>query len=573
MHLLLLAASLVCLLPSCAAMDFYVTPTHPPNQTCPGQPCYSLNQYAQSLTLFEDQRNISLLLLSGNHTLTHVLNITGIDDLMISKSVHSRIVDDDRVVIVLEAGIYVSSVSTLGVYNINMISKDGQCFHLTDVQSITQYQVKMMNIDIWTISDRIRTQSTIIINCSSNGRGLRFTYSGAIDQAVVKVQATNISEPEISNKTGLSFDCPFLVQNRLSLTLDVQDGNIERWSSGIEIDCQAQNVIVSRLIIQSTCIIGNLNGVIIFPTVKYLVTENTYLLDNQQTGMAISGWAINFMVRNTHFENNGIKGAIEYGGLILQCSMNNLTIQDTTFSDNQAFGVLIIENLAFNGIIKNSYFRGSQFGITFQDYYLLNIQLKDNSFTQNNFGIVFLLKENANVSSANSILCQNCTIAYNTIGIALNNIQDKPVMKNSKFHNNQGTPILAYQSKFELSGETSFENNTANRGGGLCMIYSTVQFANNSNITFRNNSAKEIGGAIYVVSRRYAAQTAFPYLAIIAEQRHIPLIDQIPCYYQFNVSNVEDFETLQIQINFINNTAMFGGNQIYGAPLDKTDVK
>ena len=98
-HLLLLAAGLVYLLPSCAAVDFYVTPTHPPNQTCPGQPCYSLNQYAQNLTLFEDQKNLSLLLLSGKHTLTHDLSFTGIVKLVISKLVTSSAADDDRVVI------------------------------------------------------------------------------------------------------------------------------------------------------------------------------------------------------------------------------------------------------------------------------------------------------------------------------------------------------------------------------------------------------------------------------------------------------------------------------------------
>ena len=636
-HLLLLAASLVCLLPSCAAVDFYVKSSS--NQTCPGQPCYSLNQYAQNLSLFEDQRNISLLLLSGNHSLTHDLNITRIDTLVIRKSVYSSVVDVDRVVIDLKAKIYVSSVSVFGVYNISMTSKDLEyppyytydpvfnimevetnytydpVFNIMEVETITQYQVEMENVTIGIINDGIRMQSTSIIRCSYyNGSSLYFIYSEAIDLAAVQIQSTQIisqsksgNEPLLficpfhvhnrlslitvdiqdsviewrgdginikcpaavqikstqiisntphnigASPVGLSFGCPFLIQNRSSLiTMDIQDSVIEGWGFGIRIYNpfykNHSKAILNRLSIQRTNITDNVYGAMIrvLSTVNNFIVEDTRFVDNEIVGLSFRGLTMNFTIQDTYFENNGMPTS-KFGGLhIILKLVNKLTIKDTNLNNNQPFGVLLIEtnDNATNAVIKNTTVRGSQFGIT-------------------------ILNKHKNKGSGNTISCQNCTIASNNVaGITLMNTPDTVIVSNSKFHDNRGTPVVAYGSKLELSGETNFENNTATRGGGLSLIYSNVYFANNSNITFRNNSAKEFGGAIYVVSKRYAEQTSFRDLIVSTEEHSLGQIKETPCFYQFYASTRKDFETLQIQVSFINNTAMLGGEEIYGAPLN-----
>ena len=574
---MLLAASLVCLLTSCAAMDFYVTLTNPPNQTCPGQPCYSLNQYAQNLTLFEDQRNISLLLLSGNHTLTHVLNFTKIDKLMINKLAHSSVVNDDRVVIDLEAGIYVSSVSVFGVYNISMTSKDPKyrpVFNITEVETITHYQVEMENVELWIYSDRIRIQATSIIKCSYKGDGLYFKYSRVIDQATVEIQSTKII-PQY-RPYGLSFNCPFPIQNCSSLlTVDIQDSVIEGWGDGIEIHCPA--LTVSRLLVQRTNITDNVNGMWINAAVNNFIVENTRFVDNILCGIYLyNSTTMNFMIQDTYFANNGKMESDNqtffFGGLLIDStSVKNLTIKDTNFKNNQPFGVVITKPIVVNALTKNTTIRGSQFAIDIKYFVSANILIQDTSIMENDIGIVILLKEHANKISSYTISCQNCTIASNNVaGITLINIQDKVIVNNSRFHDNRATPIVAYGSQLELSGETNFENNTAIRGGGLSLIYSNVYFANNSNITFRNNSAKEFGGAVHLVSRRYAEQTSFRDLLVSTEEHAVGLIKEIPCFYQFNASTHEEFETLRIQVNFINNTAMLGGEAIYGVPLDNT---
>ena len=592
-------------------MDFYVKSTS--NQTCPGQPCYSLNQYAQNLSLFEGQRNISLLLLSSNHTLTSVLNITGIDTLVISKSVHLGVADDDRVVIDLKAKIYVSSVSVFGVYNITMTSKNLEhppyyryvpVFNIMEVETITQYQVQMENVAIEITNDRIRMQSTSIIRCSYyNGSSLYFIYSEAIDQTAVQIQSTKIiSQSDVGNYSsyrpqGLLFNCLFPIQNRSSLlTVDIQDSIIEWLGDGIKITCPAavqiqstqiiSNIphytgllfhcpfpiqnrsslitmdiviegwdfgikihksLINRLSIQRTNITDNVYGAVIaYSTVNNFIVEDTRFVDNEIMGLSIEGLTMNFTIQDTYFENNGMPTST-FGGLrIIMDFANNLTIKDTKFYNNQPFGVLLFEAYgnAANAVIKNTTVRGSQFGIT-------------------------ILKEQTNKVSGNTILYENCTIASNNVaGIALINTQDKVIVSNSKFHDNKGTPIVVYGSQLELSGETNFENNTAIRGGGLSLIYSNVYFANNSNITFRNNSAKEFGGAIHVVSKRYAEKTSLRDLTVSTEEQGLGQIMETPCFYQFNVSTHKELETLRIQVHFINNTAMLGGEAIYGDPLN-----
>ena len=169
--------------------------------------------------------------------------------------------------------------------------------------------------------------------------------------------------------------------------------------------------------------------------------------------------------------------------------------------------------------------------------FFANVLIQETSTFENDVGIVVLLRQHANVASGNMISCHNCTfVSYKVAGISLINLQDKIIVSNSKFHDNKGTPIIVYRSQLELSGETSFENNIVNKGGGLSLVYSNVYFDNNSNITFRNNSAKEFGGAIHVLSQRYVAQTSFPDLTVITEERKLGLIEDIPCFYQFNVS-------------------------------------
>ncbi len=55
----------------CRAQVYYVKPSQPPNTTCPGEPCHTLNYYAHNAALLLSRRsNVTLLFVEGVHLLT-----------------------------------------------------------------------------------------------------------------------------------------------------------------------------------------------------------------------------------------------------------------------------------------------------------------------------------------------------------------------------------------------------------------------------------------------------------------------------------------------------------------------
>lgn len=83
-----LLIAFLCLYPTpSGSVDYYVTPTSPPNTDCP-LPCNTLDQYAQTSSLLSNKDNVSLLFLEGLHTLNHILRISRTKQLSLTQ-VHS----------------------------------------------------------------------------------------------------------------------------------------------------------------------------------------------------------------------------------------------------------------------------------------------------------------------------------------------------------------------------------------------------------------------------------------------------------------------------------------------------
>ena len=62
----------------------------------------------------------------------------------------------------------------------------------------------------------------------------------------------------------------------------------------------------------------------------------------------------------------------------------------------------------------------------------------------------------------------------------------------------QDTAITAYNSIVTLSGNISFMNNIAIRGGALALDLSAMNIARNTSVRFYNNTAREVGRTIYI---------------------------------------------------------------------------
>ena len=148
-----------------------------------------------------------------------------------------------------------------------------------------------------------------------------------------------------------------------------------------------------------------------------------------------------------------------------------------------------------------------------------------------------------------NISISNCTFIESTM--ILTNVH--LTIKDSNFSGSTSTAIMLFSSTLTIVGHGRFYNNRGFQGGALMLVGTVVNIAREANLLFQENYAENKGGAIFVVH---------PQLMINAHSY------VSSCFYQFldydfNFQFYNDYS-----IQFINNSAAKGGDQIYGASLE-----
>ncbi len=151
-------------------------------------------------------------------------------------------------------------------------------------------------------------------------------------------------------------------------------------------------------------------------------------------------------------------------------------------------------------------------------------------------------------------IIDNCSFTRNRFfGIWLVNVRQLAIFRDCRFDNNNGTPILAHGSTFQLSGENVFSNNTAIRGGGLALYQSQVSFYSRSTTRFENSTAREYGGGIYI-----ATDSTFPQqLGVALESIDFDELISSTCFYYSEHTNSDTL-----------NVTFFGLILVEGTSLD-----
>ena len=120
----------------------------------------------------------------------------------------------------------------------------------------------------------------------------------------------------------------------------------------------------------------------------------------------------------------------------------------------------------------------------------------------------------------------------------------------SKFIGNNPSAISAYFGGVTVSGNVIFQDNTAINGGAMVLHSSTLYIDRNANVSFINNRAANVGGAIFIDSGSI--------------MRPDSDFTRFPCFYQI----LHPFDSnYSFELSFTNNSARSGGNDIYGASL------
>ena len=261
-----------------------------------------------------------------------------------------------------------------------------------------------------------------------------------------------------------------------------------------------------------------------------------------------------------NFSGNNFLGDI----VSLGSSSLNVTFIDCHFTGNIAMsGGIVFLYISHKVTFIDCDFTGNSINVVdiynSYDVVFVNCSIYKNKDTSSSginvaYGSMLLVNSH-NVTFANCIIYTNTVTAiYRTAYILYLSSAQNVTFTDCIFSNNKGTPISAYKSNFTLSGTILFSNNTAFEGGALALTgESYVYIANNTNVIFLNNTAENVGGAVFVRSFLPVTPLTFP-----------------SSFLQFHAINTFSHcfqcgcRFPQFNIYFINNTAKEGGNTLYG---------
>ena len=614
-------------LPAGAVTVLYVKPTE--DTTCPGEPCHTLDDYAQNASqYFISDTSVEFLL--GTHSLSQPLNISGVNNL----SWVARNAARNETIIWLSEPLQFTNVSNLTLLDSTLVfgynnrtflgfesvlhlkvsrvifqsvsSTDthpgivvrnvfgSSIFEQVDFVSILQ-QYKPVILKVQYNTYELYTQrSFLAIKDSSFLEGVQLMFSHTASYIHVTLENVSISRTmngvfNISGSTSalytvvlrhVSFvdnlhsdqanqdlvtlvdahnvtfiDCGFSKNNgsivlKTSHTVGFIDCDFSKNNGSIVLK-------TSHTVAFIDCDFSKNNGSIILNTshsVTFIhcnVSENMY-------GIHVVRLVIVLASHNITFIDCSFSGNLEG---VTVFSSHSVTFNDCSFSENSALLVVevatshnvIFMNCNFSDNSEQSYTLGMVYLYIAHNMTFINCNFSGNHGMQ---GIV-TLSYSHNGTFINCNINQNKVIStdsYTSCGIMVIDISYNVILINCSFYANIGTSIWAYNSNFTLSGTVLFSDNTAYEGGALAFYgESVVYIANNTDVTFLNNTAENVGGAVFV-------RNPLPYVT------H-------SCFLQFLAINTSsqcsgcNCSLPQSNINFINNTAKEGGNAIYGASV------
>ena len=347
------------------------------------------------------------------------------------------------------------------------------------------------------------------------------------------------------------------------------------------------------------------NGIIIYAGKSFnkcmsLSISETYI-ENTSVGILASAiheqdlltlceFEIHLNSSNISSFSNEHSGGMQGLGLMVYRHPNvQISITDSSFSHNKVAAIWFQNTSGIVAILRTVFLQNDQ-GISIVHNYKpknavqmnINISVESSIFLQNVDGVIIdcvahtsiilniadsIFQENKGVSvgvdsiltlkftKLSDLMLNNVTFYNNSILLNIGIVQVDERVNLSigdlcVFRRNHGTPVHTFATNVTLSGEVLFENNVVYQGGAILLSRSMLKLVSinqtNTSIMFSSNTATNTGGGIYVESSLSTDPITGSY-----------------CFYEIQGVTVDDIAL--VTMVFINNTAINGGDDIYGA--------
>ena len=526
-----------------------MTPTLPATQDCPS-PCHTLNQYAQNTSLFARHINISMVFLNGVHNLNSSLSIS------LTESNNSVLefqgLGGTVIIMSPSALIDLSDITHLNLVNFQ-VNQHQQIYGAKPTISCKNIQDLTMDTTNFQVVSPL-FQLNVHISSSQKVSILDCRFSAGI---YIK-KATKMLFQRMDLHNGISI---YKANN-----VTIQDSTFSGASVHHDIIkiTEASSVLIQRI---------NVSEIERNAAIRLYMVKNVAIKDSIMSGGLT--WVVVVDISSVLIQRVEVYDMVECA-LSLR-TVGKLTIQDSTISQGE-IGVFI------DGKQTNSSVEIQRTLVSNMDnkaLYFLEVRkvvIFDSMINSNGIGLSSMPKKDLEY-----LKCKNCTFSSNkNSGLVLINSPSGTLLDDCRFYANQGSSITLYSSTIKLRGETIFRDNNPEIGGGLAMFDSEMVFGlrsitkliNNTaqtggglalfnsrmilkeaKVMFKNNTANEHGGAIYI--------NALP--SLLNEKGENIAGEE--CFYKTNDANS--------LITFTNNQARLGGLDIHGVTLyaDECSVK
>ena len=505
MFVALVSACLLITWPVCkseSTYTYYVRPLSVPSTNCPGEPCHDLDYYAEYASTLLSRKNtsVALLFLGGTHYLNKALEIYDTDSVQMSGILDGS---PSIVNILVEIGMNFIRLTDLHMSNLTFVSNQHESrvsINATLIERLSHHHVIAASCSL-----QLSLVSKVVLYHSQypNNSLIYITYIHA--ETIPHMEHTLYSDFNFSFILEISA-CVFLNGSDLMVIMD--DQNVTQYFDGS---------------------VSNTSGFSI----------NFYVQDEHH---------IHLVVNNCLSSASGDRG-VEVGGSI--------------YSKHALYFDLMIINCPVSVLRVNSYDNNQKFKtfLSLVNCMFFNSELQSNFFSDislNNCSLQSTIVDFSTLKECNfTQISSNDSFFYFASPSSVN-------IKDSKFFfgNSSLLPSIPMRSPFIVSdvdltfwGEVIFENNTGYQGGALYMFNSYLYLGMGSKVIFRNNIARDKGGAIYVDN---PMNDGFSVLI----DKALPTKCAIGLNYK-----LESGSKPNSSIVFSRNNAINGGNDLYGLSL------